>query len=139
MLMKIAVLVFIMFTVKGFINLFKCNESWDKSMQQYRDMIDKNGFMVTFITMVIISVIFSTFFILLYYNIGKVNELLMWLSASQIVFCLISSFKAINTISQIAEGKNPKRTNLLLRFGTVAFDTFYISLAIMYMYLVWAD
>lgn len=136
MLMKIAVLIFIMFTIKGLTNLFKPNESWDKSVQQYRDMIDKNGFGVTFATMFIVSVIFSIYFISLYYNIGKVNELLMWLSASQIVFCLISSFKAINIVTQIAEGKNPKRTNLFLRFGTVVFDTFYISLAIMYMYLV---
>lgn len=136
MLMKIAVLVFIMFTVKGFMNLFKGNESWDKSMKQWKDMVETSGIGVAFATMFIITSIFSIYFILLYYNIGKVNELMMWLSASQIVFCLISSFKAINIVSQIAEGRNPKRTNLFLRFGTVVFDTFYISLAIMYMYLV---
>lgn len=136
MLMKIAVLIFIIFTIKGFMNLFKGNESWNKSMQPWKDMIDKSGLGVTFATVLILTIVFDIYYILLYYNIGKVNELMMWLSASQIIFCIVNSFKTINIISQIAEGKNPKRTNWLIRFGTVVFNTFYISLAIMYMYLV---
>jgi hypothetical protein len=79
---------------------------------------------------------FGIYFTLLYYNIGKVNELLAWLSAIQMVSMLYNSFKMLNMVSEIGDNKEPKCTSRWYAIPMTLFDTFYISLAIMYMYLV---
>lgn len=136
MLMKVAVLVFIIFTIMGYKNMFNPQKAFNKSVQTWKDTINKSGFTATFISALIITIIFGIYFTLLYYNIGKVNELLAWLSAIQMVSMLYNSFKMLNMVSEIRDNKEPKCTSRLYAIPMTLFDTFYISLAIMYMYLV---
>ena len=136
MLMKVAVLVFIIFTIMGYKNMFNPKKSFYKSVRTWRDAINKSGFTVTFISALIITIMFGIYFTLLYYNIGKVNELLAWLSAIQMVSMLYNSFKMLNMVSEIGDNKEPKCTSRWYAIPMTLFDTFYISLAIMYMYLV---
>lgn len=136
MLMKIAVLVFIIFTIMGYKNMFNPRKLHDKNVKSYKETIAKNGFTTTFVSTLIITIIFGIYFTLLYYNIGKINELLAWLSAVQMVSMIYNSFRMVGIISEIGDGKEPKPTSRLYSIPVTVFDTFYISLAIMYMYLV---
>lgn len=136
MLMKIFILFYILMCIMGVKRVF-CSKDYNSNL--------KNSILKSFETSTpekslvsyFWSAIFtSTIYIIAYINIGKINVVMSWLSAIQIMTSIYSSYGVVRLVCDLKDGLKERYLSLLLLYFGSVFDVVYIGLAIYFMYLV---
>ena len=136
MLMKIFILFYILICIKGSKKLFDYENYKVLFKADILDGFEKNN-PDKMLTAYFWSGIFcSIVYIIFYINVGKINPLMSWLSAMQIIYCISNSYSAVKLVFDIKDGIKEKYSNFISKCFESVFDVVYIGLAIYFMYLV---
>ena len=134
MIIKIMLILFTIITFYNIKNLLK-NQGNEHVINEYKksvkDTNKKNtntGFSFAYI---IITLIYIMFFI----KIGKINDILMWFSALQIILLLKYTFSKFDTLIKLSEGNYDKIkfTKFWYKSLRIIFNLIYIVTIFYYM------
>ena len=136
MFIKIGLLIFGIMTLKGVMGLKELNKSSAENDLKLKEGMDTNGKESVYTAWLISALIVITFYLILFFNIGRMNEIMGWLSTIQIILVLKGFLNATIRLNNVYQGIPNKDYKIMRRIFIKIFDLGYISLAAYFLYVM---
>jgi len=133
MLIKIMLILFIIVVFYNIKNLFENQDK--KFINSYKEFVKNGSKGIANATYLIIYIIITLIYIIFFIKIGKINDILMWFSAFQIILLLKTLFSNFDMLTKLSEGNYDKIkfSKFWYKLLRVIFNLIYIVTIFYYM------
>lgn len=134
MLFKVVVIIFTLIVISEIKGLFKKQNVKD-FIGQYNDLVKRIGVTRTNRTYIFTALGINAYLIVFYIVVGGMNELLMWVSALQIILALKNTYSMLSMTVNMEKGDfdKVKLSTIYYRVFNTFVDISYIGLIVYYI------